>query len=150
MIVGAHPIIKELEACEWRAHLVGSRYVGVFDREKSDYDFLVECESGEWYADLKPWLERVGFAVVGTSGYGPDSRLHGSNVWTCKTPGYPNVDVMPVRPEEAAVRLRFFAAMKKVGDSPAGLLAKSLKSGKNWAALWACLHEFETTERCIL
>ncbi len=147
MIVNAHPVLKLLDESPWRSHLIGSRFVGVFDRDKSDYDFLVECESSDWYggSNLLEWLEGNDFKPQSKHGlgYGPDDRLHGTCVWTRKESGFPDVDILPVTPEEASMRLRFFEAMKKQGDKKGGLLALALKREKQWATLWACLHETE-------
>ncbi len=141
VIVNAHPVVKILDESPWRAHLVGSRFVGVFDRDKSDYDFLVECACSDWYEGLRKWLEEHGFTTIGTEGYGPDRLLHGRNVWTRKDDGFPGVDILPMTPGQAAARLRFFDAMKKQGDKCGGLLALALKREKQWATLWACLYE---------
>jgi len=140
MILNQHPVLKLLDESPWKCHLIGSRYVGVFDRDKSDYDFLVECSYSEWNREVEPWLKESGFVVVGTSGYGPDNNLHGSNVWTNNAyPGVPSVDVLPVTPEEADMRLRFFESMKEIGDKRGGLLAKALKQSLTWSNLWDCL-----------
>lgn len=138
MIKGMHPKVKVIEDSEWLAHLVGSRYVGVFDRDKSD--FLIEVEYKK-VPKLEAWMRNEGFEPESpTPGvYGSDSRLHGSCVWTWKGDIHPNVDILPVSPKEAEMRLAFFAEMKRVGDRRGGLLAKALKQGRGWPALWSCL-----------
>ncbi len=148
MIINAHPILKLLDEIPWKAHLVGSRYVGVFDRDKSDYDFLVECDDWHKSDGLRNWLGGNGFSTIGTEGYGPDRRLHASSVWTRKDDGFPAVDILPMTPEEAAMRLRFFAAMREQGHDRGGLLALTLKRGKGWATLWECLSDFMEQGQC--
>lgn len=145
MIINNHPILKLLDDSPWRSHLVGSRYVGVFDRDTSDYDFLVECELKDWHTGLKPWLEENNFKPENKYGlgYGPDNRLHGTCVWKHQESDFPDVDILPVTPKEAAMRLRFFAAMKKQGHKPGGLLALAMKREKTWATLWKVLATFE-------
>lgn len=141
MIVNQHPVLKLLDEFPGKFHLIGSRYVGVFDAETSDYDFILECTHQEWY-NVKIWLDENGFVPNGTSGYGPDRYLHGSNVWTNKVyENFPSVDVFPMSPEEADMRLNFFALMKELGHTKGGLLAKSLKQGKTWPNLWECIRQ---------
>ena len=144
MIVNTHPVLKLLDESPWCAHLVGSRFVGVFDRDKSDYDFLVECKGDSEWSKLLLWFKEHGFEI--TLGYGSDDRLYGSNVWTRKEVGFPDVDILPVSPEEAAMRLAFFEAMKKQGDKRGGLLALCLKREKQWATLWQCLDAMKAME----
>ena len=55
--------------------------------------------------------------------------------------GWPSIDLIPVTPNEARLRMGWFKAMVKVGDSKAGLLAKALKSEKAWPYLWAVFKE---------
>lgn len=142
MIKGTHPIVALLESSEWVCHLVGSRFVGKFDRDTSDYDFLLEIENNYTETEkLWPWLEKGGFVRQGPAYYGDDRYIVGTNVWKWTDPKakLPSVDVLPVTPEEAARRMEFFAAMKKAGDEDGGLLAKALKDGKCWPTLWVCL-----------
>jgi hypothetical protein len=138
MISSNHPTLTLLDQSDWTFHLIGSRFVGKFDRQ-SDYDFLMVID--KWPV-AKKWLEEHGFERQGTGGYGPDRRLCGTNVWTCKVEGFPPVDVFPVSPEEAAFRLRWFKAMQQTGDEHGGKLAWALKSGKGWAHFWQVLERY--------
>ncbi len=127
--------------------LIGSRYVGKFDRDKSDYDFIAETPNNGW-VELREWLESCGFkpqAKLGL-GYGPDRYLHGTCVWTRQHDEWPSVDILPMTSEEASFRLLFFAGMKKAGDEKGGLLAKALKESRSWERLWTVLHGMESPE----
>jgi hypothetical protein len=108
--------------------------VGVFTCD-SDYDFLVVADSRD---ELRRWLEDSGFTRDNET-YGTDPRLLSSDTWTQKWDGWPSIDLIPVTPAEAEMRLRWFRAMVKVGDSKAGRLARGLKAEKAWPYLWAVL-----------
>ena len=143
MIANAHPMLAVLSESPFTFHLIGSRYVGVFT-EKSDYDFLGIVQDYATWAAFKLWLTDHKFAVQHPNQYGPDRRLYGGDVWTWSDAAraHPSVDVLPVSPEEAAFRLRWFATMKAV-DNESGLIAKGQKAEKAWPLLWDVLAKFE-------
>ena len=146
-IANLHPIVAKLDASDLDLHLIGSRYVGKFDRDRSDWDFLLVVHGD--YTERKEMETRLtdfGFVRQGHLGYGPDPRIIGTNVWTCKTEGWPDVDILPVRQEEAELRLRFFRAMKSRGDS-SGLIALGLKSAKAWPELWGVLEKLLSSDK---
>ena len=138
MIIGQHPVLDLLNRSEFECHLIGSRFVGKFDRERSDYDYLVITDG--WDSKLRPWLKANGFESQG-GGYGSDSRLLGRNVWT-NTSHDQHVDVLPVSEDEARFRLRWFNSMRTVGDR-SGLIAKGLKQECAWDIFWDVLAGFE-------
>lgn len=142
MIKQAHPVLRLLDESQWTFHLIGSRYVGKFDRD-SDYDLLMEVESGMKWSTAREWLEANGFARQHPGGYGPDPRMVSDDSWTATVEGHPDVDVLPVTAKEAEFRMRWLGAMKKCGDSKGGLLAKALKAHRLWPNLWNILAEFE-------
>lgn len=130
-----HPGIVLLRESPWECHLVGSRLVGVFDRD-SDYDFLIVAD--HLHNGLYTWLKNSGFEPDNES-YGKDKRTLSSDIWTQKWEGWPKIDLIPVDPAEAEFRMRFFHAMKESGDRVGGLLARALKTGKVWPMLWTVL-----------
>jgi hypothetical protein len=140
MIVADHPGLELLRDAPWELHLVGSRFVGVFERA-SDYDFLIVADT--LHGGLCRWLQDNQFnPSPGT--YGSDPRLLSSDIWTRDWEDWPSIDLIPVSPSEAKMRLRWFTAMRKTKDHKAGLLAKSLKAGKAWPYLWAVVAALES------
>ena len=132
-----------MEQSPFRFHLIGSCFVGVFS-EKSDYDFIVEIENYSEWEQLKTWMVEQKFKTSSPGGYGPDSRLYHNDIWTHAGDKInPAVDILPMSKKEAEMRLRWFNAMKTVGNE-SGLIAKALKKEKAWPLLWAVL---STTEK---
>ena len=134
-----HPGLRTLQDGPFACHLVGSRRVGVFSRE-SDYDFLIVADGLYGDNGLLRWMEGAGFSRDRET-YGKDPRLLSSDVWTQSWDGFPSIDLIPVTPIEAEIRLRFFDAMELAGDRRAGLLAKALKTEKAWPHLWSVVGE---------
>lgn len=136
MIINKHPGLTAIEKARWPAHLVGSRYIGIYNRD-SDYDFLLVVPSGDGSACLE-WMRANSF-MQDPDTYGTDDRMLSDNVWCREDGGYPSIDLIVVSSEEAEMRLAFFAQMKKMGDRRGGLLAKAIKSEKSWGTLWECV-----------
>lgn len=138
MIVNSHPVLLAMEQSPFRFHLIGSRLVGVFT-EKSDYDFIAEVTNFEEWEKLKNWMVEQNFEPSSPGGYGPDRRLYHSDVWSCSgNEQRQPVDILPMSPTEAAMRLKWFNAMKSNGNE-SGLIAKALKKEKAWPLFWDVL-----------
>ena len=145
MIVGNHnhPIVQDIEASEWRFHLVGSRFVGVHNN-RSDWDFFCECSYDESASGrLAKWLTELGFKRT-SMGYGPDSRLHAIFQWKDPKSQHPGVDIFAGSPEVVAFRLKVHGLIKAQGDK-GGLFCRALKSEQAWPTLWALLAKLEAS-----
>ena len=127
-------------------YLVGSRgAVGPFDRESSDYDFIVEVDDFKMKRELFDWLESHGFKPQAKHGlgYGPDRRLEGACVWSCDFTDHPSVDILPMSSLEASRRLKVFKILRQIGDEKGGLFSRDMKRSRQWPVLWEVLARFE-------